>query len=78
MAERAIRTLREECLDHVIVLNDRHLRKILAEFVAYYNEERPHRTLGLDTPRQKPRKDWGSIVRKPVLGGLHHIYARAA
>jgi transposase InsO family protein len=78
VAERAIRTLREECLDHVIVLNEHQLRKILAKFVAYYNEERPHRTLGLDTPRQKRRKNLGPIVRKPVLGGLHHTYARAA
>ena len=78
VAERMVRTLRQECLDHVIVLNERHLRQILAEFVAYYNDERPHRTLDLETPRHAPRCPHGSVVRRPVLNGLHHTYARSA
>jgi len=49
--ERVIGTLRRECLDHLIVLDEHHLSLILREFVAYYNQDRPHRTLGLQTPR---------------------------
>jgi putative transposase len=50
VAERVIGTLRRECLDHVIVLDEQHLASVLAEFVRYYNQERPHRRLGLQTP----------------------------
>ena len=73
-----MRTLRQECLDHVIALNEHHLRQILAEFVGFYNEERPHRTLDLETPRHAPRASPGSVVRRSVLNGLHHTYARSA
>src|SRR5262245_6761564 len=50
IAERLVGTLRRECLDHLIVLNERHLRSVLTEFARYYNEARPHRTLLLETP----------------------------
>jgi transposase InsO family protein len=55
IAERLIGTLRRECLDHIIVLDQQHLQSVLTEFVPYYNQERPHRTLGLQTPRLKVR-----------------------
>ncbi len=55
VAERVIGTLRRECLDHVIPVDERHLRTILAEYVAYYNQDRPHRTLRLETPQPKGR-----------------------
>ncbi len=55
-----------------------HLLTIVGEFVKYYNEERPHRTLGLDTPLESRRHSLGSIRWTPVLGGLHHTYRRAA
>ena len=78
IAERVIGTLRRECLDHLIILNEQHLRSVLAEFVAYYNRERPHRTLGLQTPENQSRMAIGPIRSRPVLNGLHHVYQRAA
>jgi transposase InsO family protein len=78
VAERAIGTLRRECLDHVIPLNEAHLRTILAVFADYYNSERPHRTLRLETPHPASRSPTGAVLARPVLGGLHHAYARAA
>jgi putative transposase len=81
LAERVIRTLRTECLDHVLVLNAPHLERLLAEYVRYYNEARPHRSLELAPPRpaaRGPGDPTGLVVARPVLGGLHHVYARAA
>ena len=77
VAERVIRTLRNECLDHLIIVNEQHLRMVLAEFVEYYNRERPHRSLLLETPRPAARLTTGSVHSRPVLGGLHHVYERA-
>ena len=76
--ERVIGTLRRECLDHLIVLNEQHLASILSEFVAYYNRARPHRTLGLQTPEPRPSPAIGPIRSRLVLNGLHHVYERAA
>ena len=67
-----------ECLDHIIVLNEQHLRSVLTDFVRYYNRERPHRTLGLQTPEPRPRPTAGPIRSRPVLNGLYHVYERAA
>ena len=78
IVERVIGTLRRECLDHLVVVNGQHLRSVLAEFVAYSNRVRPQRTLGLQTPEDRPRPATGSIRSRPVLNGLHHIYERAA
>ena len=81
VAERVIGTLRRECLDQVIPVDERHLRTILAEYVAYDNRDRPHRTLRVKTPRQQARPRAGPIraVRaRPVLHGLHHVYECAA
>ena len=78
IGERVVRTLRRECLDHLIILGEQHLRSVLAEFVAYYNQDRPHRALGLETPVPSSRRLSGEIRSRPVLGGLHHVYERAA
>jgi transposase InsO family protein len=78
IAERLVGTLRRECLDRVIILNEAHLRATLSEFVRYYNAERPHRTLALATPTPAVRATSGPITSRAVLGGLHHAYQRAA
>jgi len=78
IAERVVRTLRNECLDHIIVLNEEHLRAVLREYTTYYNTARPHRSLGLQPPLPDERNLTGPIRTRPVLGGLHHAYERAA
>jgi transposase InsO family protein len=78
VAERLVGTVRRECLDHLVVLNEAHLRAVLAQFARYYNRERPHRTLRLETPEPVARSTSGPIRASPVLGGLHHVYERAA
>ncbi len=78
VAERLIGTLRRECLDHLVVVNEQHLRAVLAQFVTYNNGARSHRALALDTPHPATRPRHGPILARPVLGGLHHAYERAA
>jgi transposase InsO family protein len=78
VAERLVGTMRRECLDQLIVVNERHLRVVLSEFASYYNAARPHRTLGLGTPLPATRPLHGPIRASPVLSGLHHVYRRAA
>lgn len=82
VAERVVGTLRRECLDHLIVINERHLVRVLREYMAHYNDGRPHRTLGLVTPTGPPPRaappPTGRIIARPVLGGLHHEYEWAA
>jgi transposase InsO family protein len=78
VAERMVRTFRRECLDHLLVVNERHLRSVLGEFVRYYNRDRPHRTLKLETPHSTAHPSTGTVRARPVLGGLHHVYERAA
>ncbi len=78
VVERVIGTLRRECLDHIIVLDEQDLMSVLAEFVRFYNQERPHRTLDLQTPEPRPRPTAGPIRSRPMLNGLHHVYERAA
>jgi transposase InsO family protein len=78
IGERVVRSIRTECLDHTIVINERHLHAPLAEYVNYYNVDRLHRSLGLQSPLPRsPTRD-GTVFRRPVLGGLHHLYTRAA
>jgi hypothetical protein len=74
----AIGTLLWEVLDHVIPLDVAHLWTLLAPFADSYNRERAHRTLRLATPGPAARSLTGAVVAWPVLGGLHHAYARAA
>jgi transposase InsO family protein len=81
IAERVVRSIRNECLDHVLILNERHLRAILAEYVGYDNRDRPHRALQLEPPRppRRPRAGPIPLVRaRPVLNGLHPVDECAA
>jgi transposase InsO family protein len=78
VAERTVRTFRRECLDHLLVLNEDQLVRILSEFVAYYNRDRPHRSLNLGTPEARDRPKSGVLRCHPILGGLHHSYEWAA
>jgi transposase InsO family protein len=64
-AERLIGSIRRECLNHIVILSEAHLRRVLATYAGYYNELRTHLSLGKDPPRHRP-----------VLGGLHHEYCR--
>jgi transposase InsO family protein len=73
-----IGTLRRECLDHIIVLDEQHLASMLAEFVRSYNQDRPHRRPGLQTPEPRPRPTTGPIRSRLVLNGLRDVYERAA
>jgi transposase InsO family protein len=74
--ERLIGSIRRECTDHLLVFNAEHLRRILAKYATHYNEVRTHVSLGKDAPCRRPIKRFGDIVAYPVLGGLHHRYAR--
>ncbi len=78
--ERMIGTLRRDCLDHVIVLGEPHLRRILRKYLQYYHGSRTH--LGLDKdapePRERESTDGGKVVALPMVGGLHHRYTRRA
>jgi putative transposase len=79
-AERLIGSIRRECLDHLIVLNERQLRHILREYFAYYNDVRPHQSLerNAPVPREVEPPARGKIISLPQVGGLHHRYLRAA
>jgi putative transposase len=78
--ERLIGSIRRECLDHVIVLNARHLHQLLADYVDYHHRHRPHRSLEQDCPEPRATEppDQGRIIELPLLGGLHHRYTRRA
>ncbi len=81
--ERFLGSVRRECLDHVLVLGEAHLRRILREYVAYFNTARPHQGLEQRIPAPTQgcvlRPEPGRTVRAvPVLGGLHHTYQRVA
>jgi transposase InsO family protein len=74
--ERLIGSIRRECTDHLIVVSEEHLARLLAKFSTYYNEARPHVSLGKDAPHGRPIERFGDVVAHAVLGGLHHRYAR--
>ncbi len=78
VCERFLGSLRRECLDHILVLDDRHCHRVVAEYVRYYNDARPHQGIGQRTPVHAERPAGGNILPFPVLGGLHHNYRRAA
>jgi len=65
-----------ECLDHVIVLGESHLRRIVSLYARYYNEARTHLSVGKDAPISRPIECFGRIIAEPMLGGLHNRYAR--
>jgi transposase InsO family protein len=75
-AERLIGTIRRECVDHIIVLGEMHLRRVLKSYADYYNSVRTHRSLNKDAPASRPVQRTGVIRSRAILGGLHHHYAR--
>src|SRR5450432_31947 len=75
-AERLIGSIRRECLDHVVVFGERHLRHVLLSYMKYHNEIRTHLSLEKDAPVSRAVKLAGHILCRPVLGGLHHQYVR--
>ncbi len=78
---RFLGNVRRECLDHLIILSERHLRRVLREYVAYFNRARPHQGLGQalpEPPLEEQADTPGQIRVIPVLGGLHHTYQRVA
>ena len=75
--ETVIGSIRRECLDHIIVLDEEHLRRILKNYADYYNGVRTHRSLDKDAPITRQIQRIGSIKSRAILGGLHHHYARA-
>src|SRR5438132_1942574 len=79
-AERPIGSVRRECLDHVLVLSERHLRRILARYFTYYPQARTHLALDKDAPDIRPIElpETGRILQIPEVGGLHHRYVRRA
>jgi len=82
VAERWVRSCRRDLLEHVIILNERHLMRLISEYIRYYHEDRTHLGLAKDTPVGRPTAICCDRERKirslPRLGGLHHRYAVAA
>ena len=78
--ERVIGSIRRECLDHVIVLNEAHLRRVLTSYLRYYHRSRTHLALEKDTPDRRPasKASRGPVTVTPEVGGLHHRYERRA
>ena len=75
-AERLIGSIRRECLDHVIVFGERHLRHVLRSYAQYYNGVRTHLSLAKDSPLPRAVQAVGTILPLPVVQGLHHHYVR--
>jgi len=71
-----IGSIRRECLDHVLVLGEVHLRRILTAYSRYYNDAHTHLALGKDAPKRRPIQRTGTINALPILGGLHHQCVR--
>ncbi len=80
VCERLMGSLRRECMDHILIHDDKHLRQVVNEYIAYFNRERPHQGIDqripdqYELPRSKPTS--GGIISKAILGGLHHSYSR--
>ena len=75
-AERLIGSIRRECMDHIVVFGERHLRHVLLSYMDYYNGTRTHLSLGKDAPISRGVERAGNILCCPILGGLHHQYTR--
>ena len=80
LAERVIGSIRRDCLDHVIIFSEAHLRQILTQYFAYYHESRTHLSLNRNSPvpREIEPPERGKVIAIPQVGGLHHRYTRAA
>ena len=83
ICERLIGSLRRECLDHILPVSEAHLRRVLSEYVRYFNQSRPHQGIGQRVPEPGENRECSmstaaEIIAFPVLGGLHHAYRRAA
>jgi putative transposase len=78
--ERVIGSIRRECLDHIVIVNERHLRRVLSSYVDYYQPTRTHLSLDKDCPDSRPitPRNIGKVVAIPQVGGLHHRYERLA
>jgi len=76
-AERLIGSIRRECVDHIVVFGERHLRHVLLSYMDYYNGTRTHLSLNKDAPISRAAEAAGRIVCRPILGGLHHQYGRS-
>ena len=79
-AERLVGSIRRECLDHVIIFNERSLKRILHSYADYYHNFRTHLSLDKDAPatRQLQPPEMGRVIEMPIVGGLHHRYLRKA
>src|SRR5207244_1562573 len=80
-AERWVGTVRRECTDRMLIVGQRHLASVLAEYTRHYNEHRPHRSLGQRPPNPPPQvadSTAVSVRRRPILGGLINEYSQAA
>ena len=75
-AERLIGSIRRECIDHIVVFGERHLRHVLLSYMSYYNGTRTHLSLNKDAPISRAAETAGRIISRPILGGLHHQYVR--
>jgi transposase InsO family protein len=78
--ERLIGSIRRECLDHVIIVNEAGLRRVLKSYFHYYERYRTHLSLGKDAPISRPihHRTMGRVIEIPQVGGLHHRYERVA
>ena len=79
-AERLIGSIRRECLDHMIVLSEAHLRRVLRRYFSYHHDWRTHLSLQMDCPQSRPAQsvEAGEVVEVPEVGGLHHHCERRA
>ncbi len=78
-AERWVRTVRQECLDKLLIINQRHLRQVMKDYTAHYNRSRPHQGIDQQTPIQfTTSQPHGSVRCRDVLGGIIHQYYREA
>jgi putative transposase len=82
VCERFMGSLRRECMDHILIHDDKHLRRVVTEYAAYFNQERPHQGIEQRIPNQydqtRSKPTSGRIISKAILGGLHHSYSRTA
>jgi len=74
--ERLIGSIRQDCLDHLVIVDEHHLHKLLRDYATYYNRPRTHSSLSKDTPLGKPVQSHGELCRLPSFGGLHHSFVR--